>query len=172
MSRKAIFDESTVTRAEEIVREAKTARELRRGLSVALSASCGIPNRRIADVLGIGIATVNRLQKEIRDEVTGKTPEKKPWGGRRRQTMLEEEEKAFLKQWEEQAEQGGVLAVPPIHAAIEKKVGHRVAASTAYRMLARHGWRRLAPDTCHPKRDAEAQENFKKRASEKVWRKL
>jgi hypothetical protein len=46
-----------------------------------------------------------------------------------------------------------------------------VASSTVYRILARHGWRKVAPDTCHPKHDAEAQAEFKKN-SPKRWRKL
>lgn len=47
--------------------------------------------------------------------------------------------------------------MPPIHAAYEERIGCQVAASTVYRMLARHGWRKVAPDTGHPKRDAQAQ---------------
>ena len=57
------------------------------------------------------------------------------------------------------------------HAALEKRLGKTVAASTVYRILARHGWRKVTPDTCHPKRDAKAQEEFKKNSS-KRWRKL
>ena len=33
-------------------------------------------------------------------------------------------------------------------------------------MLARHGWRKVEPDTCHPKRDIEAQEELKKNCPE------
>ena len=71
----------------------------------------------------------------------------------------------------EKAERGGVLVVPPIHAAYEERIGSSVAASTVYRMLARHGWRKVTPDTCHPKRDVQAQEAFKKN-SMKHWRNL
>ena len=172
MSRTANFGEAIVQRAREHVGGARNAREIRAGLSVILPALCHVPNRVVADVLSVGTATVSRMQKEIRDQVSGKAPEKGSWGGRRRATMSWEQEKAFLGRWTDRAEKGGVLVVPPIHAALEKEVGHPVAKSTVYRMLARHGWRKVEPDTCHPKRDAEAQDQFKKGASRKVWRRL
>jgi transposase len=172
MSRTAVFDELAIDRAREVVCQAESARELRLGLSVILSVRCHVPNREISDMLGVGIATVSRLQKEIRNQVSGKKSEKKQWGGRRRETMSYEDELVFLGPWEQQAEIGGVLVVPPIHVALQERVGHPVAASTVYRMLARHGWRKVAPDTCHPKRDPEAQEAFKKGALRRNWLKL
>lgn len=171
MGRTAKFSQEVLERSRKLVDSARTARELRTGLSVLLPAICGIPNRVVAEVLGVGIATVGRMQKEIRDQGAERESVKRNWGGRRRETMSLEQEKAFLKPWEELAGSGGVLVVPPIHAALEEKVGHSVAASTVYRMLARHGWRKVEPDTCHPKRDPEAQDEFKKRASRKAWRK-
>jgi hypothetical protein len=42
------------------------------------------------------------------------------------------------------------------------------AASVVYRLLARHGWRKVAPDTRHPKSDPIAQEEWKKN-SPKRW---
>lgn len=72
-----------------------------------------------------------------------------------------EEEKQFLELWVSKAETSGVLVVPPIHEALEKLLERRLPASTVYRMLARHGWRKVAPDTYHPKRDPQAQKGFK-----------
>jgi hypothetical protein len=83
-------------------------------------------------------------------------------GGRRRELLSIEEEKAFLAPWIEKAEAGGVLVVPPIHLAFQEFVGHEVPKSTVYRLLARHGWRKVTPDTRHPKSDAASQEEFKK----------
>lgn len=83
-------------------------------------------------------------------------------GGRHRELLSPDEEKAFLAPWLEQAKDGGVIVVPPIHAAYEERVGKKVPPSTVYRMLARHGWRKVTPDTRHPKAKPEAQEDFKK----------
>src|SRR3989338_2764962 len=84
------------------------------------------------------------------------------WGGRRRFSLSIEEEREFLSTWEVEATAGGVLYVPPIHAALVKRLGHNTPMSTTYRMLARHGWRKVQPDTKHPKSDQSAQEEFKK----------
>ena len=37
-----------------------------------------------------------------------------------------------------------------------------VKASVVYRLLARHGWRKVAPDTRHPKSSPAAQQEWKK----------
>ena len=83
-------------------------------------------------------------------------------GGRRNELMTVEQEKVFLASWAKKAVDGGVLVVPPIHTALEEAVGHSLPKSTVYPLLARHGWRKIAPDTRHPKADAQAQEAFKK----------
>jgi transposase len=171
MARTAKFTENAVEAAQLFVKEAETARDLRIGLSILIPKFFGASNANAAEVLGVGKATIVRMQKEIRDQVAGQSKPKAPWGGRRRGHLSFEQEKEFLGPWIETAERGGVLVVPPIHAAYEERIGCRVAASTVYRMLARHGWRKIAPDTCHPKRDAQAQEDFKKN-SKKLWRRL
>lgn len=170
MARPAKFTDEMVEVAQQIVKQANTARQLRTGLSVVIPKICGVSNAITAQVLGVGVATVVRMQKKIRDQVAGKPTEKGSWGGRRRQVLSVEQEAQFLEPWIEKAEAGGVLVVPPIHAALEQRLGRSVAASTVYRMLARHGWRKVTPDTCHPKRDEQAQEEFKKN-SLKRWRK-
>jgi hypothetical protein len=40
---------------------------------------------------------------------------------------------------------GGVLTVPPIHAALVEHLGRGFPMSTTYRLLARHGWRKVQP---------------------------
>lgn len=171
MARPAIVTDDMVFLAQQIVKEADTARELREGLSVLIPKTCDITYSETAKVLGVGVATVVRMQRKIRDQVAGKPFPKGTWGGRRRQNLTPQEEAEFLQSWIEKAEQGGILVVPPIHAALEKRLGRSIAGSTVYRMLARHGWRKVEPDTCHPKRDIAAQEEFKKN-SQRYWQKL
>jgi hypothetical protein len=55
---------------------------------------------------------------------------------------------------------GGVLTVPPIHAALVKRLGRDIPMSTTYRLLARHNWRKVQPDTKHPKSDPALQGEF------------
>ena len=83
-------------------------------------------------------------------------------GGRKRQNMSEEEEKAFLAPFFAQATTGGVLVVGQIKAALDQQLGRTVALASAYNLLHRHGWRKLAPDKSHPKSDPVAQQEWKK----------
>jgi hypothetical protein len=64
------------------------------------------------------------------------------------------------------ASQGGVVVVPPLPEKIAGKPGKPVSLSTIYRMLARNGWRKLAPDTTHPRGDPLAREDGKKTPGE------
>lgn len=171
MGKVAKFSEEVTQRAGQLARKTKNTRELRTAMTVLIPGVCGVNNATTARVLGVGVATVVRMQREIRSEVAGGKKAKGRWGGRRRQHLTEEQERKFLEAWIEKAEKGGVLVVPPIHAALEERLGHPINASTVYRLLARHGWRKVAPDTCHPKRDPDAQEDFKKN-SLKRWQRL
>jgi hypothetical protein len=83
--------------------------------------------------------------------------------------MTLEQEREFLAQWEPSAITGGVISVPPLHAALVQRLGYDVPVSTTYRLLARHGWRKVQPDTKHPKSDPVAQEEFKKNYP-RLWR--
>jgi transposase len=171
MARPAKINDEMIETAREIVQQAQTARQLRKGLSIVLPGVLGTSNETTAQLLGVGSATVVRMQREIRDQVAGKPISKGKWGGRRRQLLAVKDEEQFLEPWTKAAESGGVLVVPPIHEALERHLGRTVPASTVYRMLARHGWRKVTPDTCHPKRDEQAQENFKKNST-RSWIKL
>jgi transposase len=83
-------------------------------------------------------------------------------GGRRRENLSVEDEKRLLKTFIKKAKGGGVLVVTEVKAAYEKAVGRPVPKSTVYRMLARHGWRKIAPRPRHPKTSVDEQEAFKK----------
>jgi len=171
MARVAEFDKSVVDRAQNIVACTRDAKELREALSVVLVAVGGLSSETAAKVLGMGIATVGRHQRAMR-RGQGEPPEVRlRWGGRRRQLLTITDEQNFLLPWIAQAEKGGVLIVPPIHRALEKRIGHKVAAPTVYRLLARHGWRKVAPEPHHPKRNVESQEAFKKNGR-RFWRKV
>lgn len=82
--------------------------------------------------------------------------------------MSVEQERRFLAPWAKLTDEGGVLVVSPLRAALAQELGRPVAASVVYRMLARHGWRKVAPDTRHPKSDPLVQEEWKKN-SPKHW---
>ena len=76
--------------------------------------------------------------------------------------MSVEEEREFLEPWAESAADGGMLIVAPLRAALAQRLGRPITHSAVYRLLARHGWRKVAPDTRHLESDPLTQEQWKK----------
>jgi transposase len=111
---------------------------------------CGVSKATVHQL----ISTYNRLGVRA-VETAGK-------GGRRHQYLTREEEEQFLAPFFARAEAGEIATVQQIWQAFEARVGHGVDDSTIYRLLARHGWRKLMPRPRHPKADPQVQEQFKK----------
>lgn len=125
----------------------------------------GLSLSETAQALGQSVPTVSRLRRDFLARQGGEPLPRKRWGGRRHAYWSPEEEQAFLRPFLEAAEKGGILVVPPLHRALEAKLGQTVPPSTVYRMLHRHGWRKVAPDKRHLQGDPEVQETFKKNVS-------
>jgi transposase len=159
MARKIHISKEELLQAKHLRDNARTITDFRKALSVILAVELGLDADQASDILGISRRTIFRHRGDIRNK--DDTP-KRSWGGRRRCSMSIEEERAFLSPWEVKAAAGGVLSVPPIHAALVQRLGHDTPMSTTYRLLARHGWRKVQPDTKHPKSDPAQQEEFKK----------
>jgi len=159
MARTASFTAEELMKARQLRERATTAKDLRKALSVLLVAEIGLDADKTSDVLGISERTVFRNRGSVRNQDEGK---QNTWGGRRHYGMILEEEQEFLRNWEVKAIEGGVLSVPPIHAALVERLGRSIPMSTTYRLLARHGWRKVQPDTKHPKSKPEIQDEFKK----------
>src|SRR5712692_1006816 len=111
---------------------------------------CGASKATVHQV----ISTYNRL-----GVAAVETPGK---GGRRHQYLTLQEEEQFLAPFFARAEAGEIATVREIWQAFEARVGHHVDESTVYRLLDRHGWRKLMPRPRHPKADPQAQAQFKK----------
>jgi transposase len=131
---------------------------LRQALAILLPAEFDSTLEETARVLGVSRATVPRLQQGFRSMGLSDTPSRKHRGGRRRALMTEQEEREFLQPWAEQAKEGRVLVLSPLRAALAPQLGRPVAASVVYRFLERHGWRKVAPDTRHPKSNLQVQD--------------
>jgi len=167
MARKARFSDEEIASARTLRDKATTAVDLRKALSVLLPAEAGLDASRTSEVLGTSVSTVFRNRRSFRHQ----DKRQNTWGGRRHYSMTVQEEQDFLRSWEAEASEGGVLSVPPIHAALVERLGHAIPMSTTYRLLARHGWRKVQPDTKHPKSKPEVQEEFKK-TPPRSWRPL
>lgn len=162
-------DERLVEHAKRLAAQAASAEDLRCAQAVLLPALLGATLEQTASALGVGHATVSRYQAKVRRRLRDPGQLEPSWGGRRREAMSIEQEREFLQPWAEASTEGGMLVVAPLRAALAQALGRPVTHSVVYRLLARHGWRKVAPDTRHPKSDPRVQEDWKKN-SPMCWR--
>lgn len=89
-------------------------------------------------------------------------------GGRKNEILTFEQEKEFLSQFFDKAVKGQISTVEEIRKVFLKHTNRKkVAKSTIYNLLKRHGWSKKKARPSHPKRNKEAQEIFKKTSLKK-----
>jgi len=142
--------------------KAKTAEELRQAQAVVMPLEFGLSMEQTARAIGVSTGWACQLRNRFIREGAIPRKDKPSRGGRRRENMSPEEEKAFLAPFFDRAKEGGILVVGEIKNALDRRLGRNVALASAYNLLHRHDWRKLAPDKRHPKSDTNAQEVWKK----------
>jgi hypothetical protein len=143
-----------------------TPREYRASLVVLFIDRFNCSRNDAADFFGIDLKTVYSDMQKIR------FPENSPkrqWGGYNNRLLTYEEESDFLNAKMGMANDGLILTMPEAHTEYNKLVGRNTPPSTFYRMLERHGWRKILPNTHHPKGDPKVQEEFKKKPLRWQW---
>lgn len=149
--------------ARELLRTAKSADELRTAQAVLLPLELGLSLEQTAKAIGRSVGATCNLRTRYGKVARGErqAPRSKRALRNRAHATLEREAR-ILDEVLEDAMRGGIVVVPPLKEKVEERLGKPVALSTIYRMLARNGWRKLAPDTAHPQGDASVRENWKK----------
>ncbi len=149
--------------ARQALKTAKTADELRVAQAVLLPLELGLSLADTGRVIGRSVTATCRLRREF-CAVASKVrpPPRRKRELRNRAHLTFAEEATMLNTVLKDAAKGGGVVIPTLHAQFEAHMGHSVDLSTLYRMLARHGWRKLAPDTAHPQGDPALRENWKK----------
>ena len=156
--------------ARELLVKAKTAEELRQAQAILLPLELGLSLEQTALVIGRSVSATCKLRNRRRREAAGElTPKKRKRELRNRAAANLERESTILDELLTGSAQGGVIVIPALKPAFEKALGRPVALSTLYRVLARHGFRKLAPDTAHPKGNPQGREDWKKN-SPAIWR--
>jgi transposase len=154
-------DKPTIERLADRLKRASTHSEYQRIQCVLIRATLGSTAAQIAQLLGWSTATVHVIHSRWAKEGDA-IFELHGRGGRRHQHMSHEQEQQLLAPFVAQAEVGGMLKVGEIQLAYQERIGKAVAPSTIYRLLDRHGWRKVVPRPKHPKANAAAQAVFKK----------
>ena len=159
MARSPVGHES-VDLAKERLRTSDSAREIRVCLAVILPTEKGLSIKDTASFLGRSSRWVSQVRKSFIEQGLSTTSEN--FGGRRTAHMSLDEEAAFLDFFKDKAKFGGVLEVSAIHTELEKLLSRKVHRSAVYKLLHRHGWRKLTPRKRNVKSDPVAQETWKK----------
>jgi transposase len=157
--------------ARKLLKTARTADDLRLAQSVLLPLELGLSIEQTALAIGRSSGATCTMRTRFSKVAAGEmaAPRSKRQLRNRANTDLERE-RQILDEVLPDAATGGVVVIPRIKPAIEAKLGKTLALSSVYRMLARHGWRKLAPDTIHPQGNSQAREDWKKN-SPVIWKK-
>ena len=151
-----------LVKAKEALARARTAEEFRQAQAVILPLEFGFSMEQVAAVIGVSRGWACQLRTRFIRSGGAQAETKRQQGGRRRENMSKEEEAAFLAPFLDKAAHGGILVVGEIKRALDKQLGRKTALASAYNLLHRHNWRKLAPDKRHPQADVEAQLEWEK----------
>jgi len=136
-----------------------SGRERDRALTIKLLA-LGREGKDVAEVVGCSIGTVYRRRAEFLAQGEAAL-RSSGWGGRRNAVFSAAQEAAFVAEFERAAQAGKLVSAVAMLAELQQRAGRQVKPSTLYRMLARHGWRKVVPRPRHPDADPKRQEAFK-----------
>jgi transposase len=149
--------------ARKLLKTARTADELRLAQSVLLPLELGLSVDQAAQAIGRSVSATCTMRTRFCKVAAGLLPAPRSKRSLRNRAKLDlEGEGRLLDEVLGQASQGGIVVIPRIKPLIEARLGKPLALSSLYRMLARQGWRKLSPDTQHPKGDPAAREAWKK----------
>ena len=145
------------------VKSARSAAQLRAAQAVLLPLELGLSLEQTALAVGRSVGATCRMRLSFCRVASGEqAPVRAKTALRNRAKATLAEEAAALDKVLHDAQQGGVVIIPRLKPQIEAALGKTMALSGVYRMLHRHQWRKLAPDTQHPKGDPAAREVWKK----------
>ncbi len=143
------------------VQRSPSVEDHQRRLAVWLTQVGPFPARRVAELLGVSIQSVwswvGTYNRSGPDGLAG--PGR---GGRRWSFLSFDDEASLLNEMRERAARGEVLTAKTMLPEFNRRLGKTVTLAYVYRVLHRHGWRKLAPRPRHVRADPEAQVAFKK----------
>lgn len=121
----------------------------------------GMKTKEIAKKLDIGESTVFEWIRKYKKGSIEALKNKKRGGNHRNLSL--EEEREFLKAFEEKAKKGQIVTAKEIEKAYIEKVGHSIGNGQIYYVLKRHGFRKIMPRSRHPKKASEEAINASKK---------
>lgn len=149
--------------AKKLLKSARTAEEMRMAQAVLLPLEMGLSLEHTARIIGRSKGATCSMRIRFVQVFAGERPASRSKRTLRNRAKADlARERQVLDYVLSTSATGGIVAVSRIKPEVEALLGKSMALSTLYRMLARHGWRKLAPDTQHPQDDQKVREEWKK----------
>jgi len=159
-----IYSEEEKSAIKKAYRKCKNIKEQKRLLCLKLRIVKGFSSKTISEIVGYCPSFVDEIISTYNKQGLNGIKAKKQGGNRKNLSFQQEQE--LLDSFSKQAENGKMLEVSDIIAAYEKLIGREVAKSIVYKMLKRHGWRKVMPRSQHPKKSTmEEVDAYKKNYS-------
>ena len=130
-------------------RETQNKKEDKRLYAIELR-GLGKNNDEISEKLDTSKNVISNWVEKYKKEGLEGILNKQRVGNRRNLTF--EQEKEFLRPYEEKALKGELINVNEIKEAYVKLVGHSIGSGQIYYVLKRHGFRKVMPRSRHPKK--------------------
>jgi len=113
----------------------------------------GKQNKEISEVVGLSVQYITELvSKYVKEGIDAILTDKRTGNHR---NMSISEELAFLDGFFDLADAGQIVTIATIMEKYEEITGKPCADTTIYRLLKRHGWRKVAPRPEHPGKASE-----------------
>ena len=161
MSKKNFWKNCDKKKLETMLLETKDIATFKNIQAVYLKSCCNLDAEAIAKITGFSKGHIWNIHYSYR-KIGGKIFDLGKRGGVYNKNLELTQEGSLLAEFMNNGDLGQILEIRKIKKRYEELAGKPVHKSVVYRMLARHGWRKIAPRPSHPKNDKIAMDSFKK----------
>jgi transposase len=142
-------------------------------LRVLLLYFSGVPRREIESKTDYSLRAISKIVAKYMDCGLAYFIQNQYKGNRRNLSF--EEEATLLAPFKDKSEQGQIIDLQEIIIAYEQAIGRSIEKSSAqiYRVLERHGWRKVMPRSKHPNKASDEVIDASKKltqSSKKSWK--
>ena len=157
---KNAFETKTQTEAEVLLKTVKRSAEMKR-VQCILFRCLGSDSVSISRLVGYKPSHVRVVWQWFRQGGWNRLLGERRGQNRGKAHLKLGEEAEFLEPFKVRSEKGSLVTAKQIHAAHRKLLKKDLDATVTYRLLNRHGWRKITPRPEHPKHDPEKMKNFR-----------
>lgn len=154
------FNTKIQSEAEALLKTVKRSNEMKR-VQCVLFRCIGADSASIARMVGYKPSHVRTVWQWFTAEGWERLLGERRGQNRGRAHLEYDDEASLLEPFKIRATKGSLITVKTIHETHGKLVRKELNPTVTYRLLRRHGWRKITPRPEHPKHDPEKMKHFK-----------